>query len=576
MPRFALDWFGGSSAVVDLVTETQNGLRRYMLRYTSPFRPTMRAPRQELPAGQYDLDQINNGLDVFASRLGGALRGGGAPPPTPTARDDSELADLGQQIFELVLPRHVRSDLRKKHLFIELGTDEGLLHFPWELMHDGEDFICLKHFVGRYVNLLRTPEANGRTLPEPGSDLGELRMLVIGVPSPRPQGDRVFAPLPAVQREIETIVTTLARIGVEPAYLAGPDATRKNVLRALRSQYHLIHFSGHAAFDPADPQRSALVLDDADISVGALTSALAEQRSVLCVVNACETTRSGGATTDDDSIADPLSWRDQYNIYGLARAFLENGAYLLGSRWKLPDESAQRFTEAFYTSLLGQGAPIGSAITTAREAVRRSAAADDFSWASYVYYGDPRMCFKRTVDEPAEAAEEPSPLLAVGPEPEVAETVDILEELARSYEAVREAKPASSERTVELSKLVSQVAAVAGDVVVSKVVPRLTELGEGDRIVSLGLLEAQPDPNHFDFVQKVIERPATPFEEYHGLKAAARMLPDLSPEQTEALADVVSRRAQDPDFFGTDRYLLASQILGRIGGEGGPRDPDFE
>jgi CHAT domain-containing protein len=556
--HFVLDWFGGSSAVVDLQTEESNGSSRYLLRYTSPFRPTMRAPRQELPAGQQDLDQIDTELDDFASRLGGALRSGEGPPPAPTLQEASELSELGQQIFEFVLPPVVRSDLRKRDLFVELGTDEGLLHFPWELMHDGDEFVCLKHFVGRYVNLRRTPEVNGRPLPEPGSDLGEMRVLLVGVSSPRPHGDRRFDSLPAVDREMEAIMATLGGLGVRYDYLGGPNATKRNVLRALRTPYHIIHFSGHAAFDPQDPHRSALVLDDVDLSVGALTATLAEQHSVLFVVNACETARSGGGEPAESS--DPLSWRDQYNIFGLARAFLENGAYLLGSRWKLPDESARRFTESFYGSLLGDGVPIGRAITQARAAVKDKAASDDFSWASYVYYGDPRVCFHAVPDDPPPAE---APALAAAPTAPAAPGA--VTEAARDYESVREAEPPSPERTRKLSKLVGDVAMLAGGALASYVLAEPAEQSEGDRIVLLGALEAAPDPRHFDFVMKVLEQPRSPFEEYHALKAMAPMLPDLTDAQEHALAALIQQRIEeDPDFFGTDRFLVASQILGRI------------
>ena len=114
---------------------------------------------------------------------------------------------------------------------------------------------------------------------------------------------------------------------------------------------------------------------------------------MLCVVNGCETTRAvGGDATEDETKCG--TWTEQYNIYGLARAFLETGSYLLGSRWKLNDQSAGLFARTFYSALLGKGQPIGQAITTARTAVKEQSLSGDFSRASYVYYGDTRMCLE--------------------------------------------------------------------------------------------------------------------------------------------------------------------------------------
>jgi CHAT domain-containing protein len=543
--RLVLEWFGGSSAVVDLQSEVRKGSVRYLLRYTSPFRPTMRAPRQELPAGQQDLRQINDELDEVVTRNGAS-----------SSRDEA-LRELGRQIFELVLPPYVRADLRKRELFVELGTDVDLLHLPWELMHDGEEYVCLKHYVGRYVNLRRTPELNGRTLPASGSELGEPRILLVGVPNPKPRGGRQFDDLTAVKGEMQAIIKTARKMGVTCEYL-GPKTTRKDFLQALRSPYHIVHFSGHAVFDAQNPSNTALVLADVNVSVGQLTSALAEQRAILYVINACETTRGAGAPKVDD---ETMTWREQYNIFGLARAFLDNGAYLLGSRWRLPDESAERFTKTFYDALLANGAPIGRAITMARDAVRAKMP-DDFSWATYVYYGDPRLCFRVAAADlaPSGRTEPGSAPSASG----LAEREGRVREVAQDYEKMRERVPPSTERTRKIAQLLAKVDPVANEELLPSPGQDPETRGQGERIVALRLLDARPDPDRFDFVLKVLENPRSGFEEYEALRAAARMLPDLPAEQEERLGALIRRRAEDPAFFGTDRHLIAGQILGRI------------
>lgn len=599
-PRFYLDWVSGSSAVVDIQAAGNGATTRYWLRYTSPFRPTMRSPSQELPTGTAEFEQINRDLDAFASRRAvRAQRGGPADAPPPT--DGADLAELGRQLFELTLPRLVRSDLRKEGLFIELGTDEDLLHLPWELMHDGDDFICLKHYVGRYVNMRRTPELQARVLPNSGSDLGRLRVLLIAVPRPKPQDGQVFEELPSVEAERDAILTTLGDLGVQAEVLSGPDATGTRVLRALRDTYQIVHFSGHAIFDARAANASAVVLDDRKLSVGRLIVALAEQPAVLCVINACETTRSVAPVPGGPEGA--LSWQDQYNMYGLARAFLENGAYVLGSRWKLPDVSARRFAEEFYRSFLGNGDPIGRAITVARQAVSQAATSDDFSWASYVYYGDPRLCLRRATDEPPSQLQIPMEdavlaldTTAVAPEGIVeikkeieGETLGLehpdellrrrrlrltLEEAAREYERIRGATPLG-EQSTELGKVVATVAALAASEPVGSAESILQRDREGDRAILLALLEAKPDPAHFEFVLDVLRASMSATEEAQALKVAARMLSDLAADQKARLGALLTARATAPELLGTDRLLLISQLRSRLG-DSGPGNPDFD
>ena len=60
---------------------------------------------------------------------------------------------------------------------------------------------------------------------------------------------------------------------------------------------------------------------------------------VLCFINGCET-------------AETAQGKDRLNVYGLAQAFLETGAYLLGTRWKVSDSAAAAFAPTFYDRII--------------------------------------------------------------------------------------------------------------------------------------------------------------------------------------------------------------------------------
>jgi CHAT domain-containing protein len=304
---------------------------------------------------------------------------------------DARARRQGAQLQTFLIRRYAHEDLRKGGLFLEIGMDEALLNYPWELMHFGEDFLCLRHYVGRHV-ISRSPATRAK---QPSSILGSslktLSILLISVPNPQPRespGGRriVYDALPEAAAETKAIVDTVSGIkGVKLDLLQKRNATYDDVFSALRrEQYHIIHFNGHAHFDDQNPYRSGLVLFDDDMETGELESLISLKPPILCFINACETAKSVDATGAENRL----------DMYGLARAFLDTGAYLLGSRWKVQDATAKEFAEKFYTSLIKDGKSLGEAIALSRRACKAVDPADPFGWASYVYYGDPRVCFQ--------------------------------------------------------------------------------------------------------------------------------------------------------------------------------------
>ncbi len=168
--------------------------------------------------------------------------------------------------------------------------------------------------------------------------------------------------------------------------LIDEDATRDNVISELIKSrdagFAIIHFfCGHAQLEDPHAGKCGLVLHDGALSTESIADYLTATRPALCFINAC-------ATGDDPA--------REFNVYDIGRAFVGAGAYLLGSCWALGEDVACRFAVSFYDSLLGRGESMGEAIRKAR--VRcRAVLPDDFGWASYVFYGDPRVCLRRCV-----------------------------------------------------------------------------------------------------------------------------------------------------------------------------------
>ncbi len=381
--RFCMYWEAGPTAQVELFSP--GAVREgYCVKYTSPFRSTIRPPLEDVELGPGELGPINDRLDSLVKKLVGRAGPAAAGPVATSARDSDVLQDLmwlGDELLTILIPSDLKAHLRMPELFLEIGIDEKLVNYPWELMHDGQDFLCLKHAVGRFVNARAPSATQERPSVLVGSPMERLSILLISVPKP---DHGQYEELPEAEAESEAIIDCLQEVkGVDVHYLPGKKAKHNEVYQTLRkSKYHVIHYNGHAHFDEEKPYLSGLVLYDRLMTTGYLLRVIGSNPPILCFVNACETTKAVRAV---DSAS-------RLDIYSLARAFLDTGAYLLGSRWKIRDVTAKEFATEFYTRLIEDEEPIGKAIIEARKACRPS---DVFGWASYVYYGDPRLCFRR-------------------------------------------------------------------------------------------------------------------------------------------------------------------------------------
>lgn len=256
-----------------------------------------------------------------------------------------------------------------------LLIDAGDPELPWELAHDGEDYLALKYAVARRFLLAQPPRRN----PEPPRR--PFASLIIG----NPTGD-----LPGADREVEELVRLLqATPGTAPPrILMRRRATRSAVLGELASgAYDLVHYSGHAFFDtrkPAADEPGGLLLAQDEVLTGAEIAANLGGRPFV-FLNGCETARQQAGPGVDGP--DGLAYLGR-NSAGLAAAFVRGGAQAAtGALWPLADPDAPDFVLAFYRAAL-RGVPAGEALRQARRTAR---AADPASllWASFAFYGDP-------------------------------------------------------------------------------------------------------------------------------------------------------------------------------------------
>ncbi len=170
------------------------------------------------------------------------------------------------------------------------------------------------------------------------------------------------------------------------------EASRARVLAALAAgTYDVLHFAGHASFDPDDPGRSGLVCARQEILRGADLEGLGHLPA-LVFCNACEAARvrRRGSPAAQAARASATRRAGLSRSASVAEALLSGGvANFLGAHWPVGDASALAFSRTLYESLL-DGRLLGEAVLAARKRVLEQESID---WADYVHYGHSGFSF---------------------------------------------------------------------------------------------------------------------------------------------------------------------------------------
>jgi hypothetical protein len=184
--------------------------------------------------------------------------------------------------------------------------------------------------------------------------------------------------LPGARREGEHLRRQLTSVTADfqIASLEHPHATMEGVQDLLRS-VDVLHFCGHAQFNPNSPETSGLILSD-----GILTSEhlrLVSPVPRVTIFNACEAGRVRAQAA-----------RHVTDAYSLAEFVLRAGVEaFVGTFWEVSDTAAAEFAVVVYTRLLA-GDSLRDAVTMARRGLAENGRND---WANYLLYGDGRLRF---------------------------------------------------------------------------------------------------------------------------------------------------------------------------------------
>ena len=284
------------------------------------------------------------------------------------SRDFNEkIKNLGNALYnEYISNTKIGSELNsmfdypKKSNFsvrIEAAGYGSLL--PWELLHDGDDFLCLKSSTYR-AKLGQYKSAE--------NELGIKGVLVVAT---NPLND-----LPNVEHEGKVILNSIKNIsGIKTNLLSGDDASKGNVIREIETgAYQVLHYSGHSKFEERAPGSSYLLLEDGKHLMADELARLSRENDLkLVFLNSCS---SGASATENDL----------FNTRGLASAFVKTGVpYVIGMKWRISDEGATLLSKEFYRTYILTEDPI-YALRRSRKHAGEETEWKDPAWASPVIY----------------------------------------------------------------------------------------------------------------------------------------------------------------------------------------------
>jgi CHAT domain-containing protein len=279
-----------------------------------------------------------------------------------------QLVAAGRAIYVDLLPGFLKEKLEEASARnLALHLDRPLLGIPWELLHDGDQFLGRRFRIGRLVS----QQEGGATLQRAMS--APLSVLIVADPT----GD-----LPGARREAEELSAALEGVGPfgRLTMLVGDVSLR--TVRDELGGHDVLHFAGHAEGGGAGAAGGLRLRD------GELTPALLDQLRGrvdfpgLVFLNGC--------TSSDEAQrlaagAAPLA----AGLAGVASALLLGGSrHVLGTLWEVRDEIARLCATSFYRRLAA-GDTIGAALAGARDAIIASHGEGSLLWAAHVLYGDP-------------------------------------------------------------------------------------------------------------------------------------------------------------------------------------------
>lgn len=278
--------------------------------------------------------------------------------------DVASLEKFGRALWSKTIPGSLQDTLSNNGSPLVISVNDNSL--PWELMHDGDDFIMLKVPLGKLPIGKISPNFSA-------SRNSSLRVLLIGVAETNIEG---FKNLETVDQEINDLIELFENSdGIEfdrANDVIWKDSDSWVLQEKLGEKYNIIHYAGHTDFSDLK-EGGALVLHNEKFYFNVLSS-IKFDVAPFVFLNACKTV--------------PLDVTHYDTSVGSAIKFLESGAIgCVSTIWDVDDRLGSQFNYEFYKLLL-ENIPVGEALRRIKKDYRQKYP-NNISWASYSLFGYP-------------------------------------------------------------------------------------------------------------------------------------------------------------------------------------------
>jgi len=278
------------------------------------------------------------------------------------------LRNVGQALYEEISTPRLKQELKQTNVQdLIINIDDSLVQIPWELLYDGKEFFCQRFNMGRIVKTKqKIVSLSERSMDKP------LKMLILC----DPKGD--------LKDSYQEGMSILDEIDKHPEMVNATLKSGKIKKKYLQEQikyFDILHYAGHADYDPINPSLCGWLLKDGKFTSTDVSKIMGVMSlPALIFSNACHS-----GQTDDWSIVESYEER----IFSLANAFLIAGVqHYVGTFWEILDQPSSRFALEFYRFMI-KGLPIGECVRKSRLELIKQYGEDSIVWASYLLYGDP-------------------------------------------------------------------------------------------------------------------------------------------------------------------------------------------
>ncbi len=311
------------------------------------------------------MEVINAQCNELVNTLNEANRRGRMSPEVL-----SRLREIGQVFQDELFPHAVKEKLKNTDAeYMRLILDDRLIHIPWELLNDGDRFLCQKFCMGRLVKTgQKIPGIRYRKMTPP------LSMMVLADPEKNLKG---------AYQEGTTIRDYMDKHSNRISVTLHAGNVAVDTIKEKIRNFDMVHFAGHVEYSQQKQKESGWRLSSGLLKTeDIIKMAGTANMPSLVFSNACQSAR-----TKEWQLANDF----QDEICTLANAFLLGGVrHYMGTFWEIPDKPSIVFALSFYQYLLA-GMPIGRAVRNARKTMIQEFGEETIVWASYLLYGDPAI-----------------------------------------------------------------------------------------------------------------------------------------------------------------------------------------